>query len=67
MGILFDKVQLSREIQMQDMVQQLQNRGITEDKNGTSIHQLDYYQLQSELNRANFREINAECDANKYF
>lgn len=45
MGILYEKVQLTKELKRQMMIRKLLDMGITEHE-GTSIHDLDYYTLR---------------------
>ncbi|BBU40715.1 hypothetical protein APP_30070 [Aeribacillus pallidus] len=48
MGILYKKVQLTKELKRQMMIRQLLDRGITEHQ-GQSIYDLDYYTLRHVL------------------
>jgi hypothetical protein len=48
MGILYEKVQLTKELKRQMMIRQLLDRGITEYQ-GQSIYDLDYYTLRHVL------------------
>ncbi|WP_181444516.1 hypothetical protein [Bacillus sp. 03113] len=46
MGILFEKVMLSKEGKRQFIIKELIQLRVTEDDDGTSVEQLDYYQLR---------------------
>jgi hypothetical protein len=48
MGILYEKVQLTKELKRQMMIRQLLDMGITEYQ-GQSIYDLDYYTLRHVL------------------
>jgi hypothetical protein len=48
MGILYEKVQYTRELKRQIMIRQLIDMGITEHQ-GQSIYDLDYYTLHHVL------------------
>ncbi|MBT2680030.1 hypothetical protein J7E38_13530 [Bacillus sp. ISL-35] len=67
MGILFDKVKRSQDSLRQDYIAQLLVKGITHDRNGTSIHDLGYYELRQELAAAEFRNVNTETLENGFF
>lgn len=41
--------------------------GVTETKEGVSVHRLSYEDLKYELVLQSFRDIDTECEANKYF
>lgn len=45
MGILYEKVQLTKELKRQMMIRQLLDRGIRE-YDGQSVYDLDYYTLR---------------------
>ncbi|WP_187298830.1 hypothetical protein [Geobacillus thermoleovorans] len=45
MGILYEKVQITRELKRQMMIRQLLDRGIRE-YDGQSVYDLDYYTLR---------------------
>lgn len=55
MGILYDKVKLSQDSLKQDYISQLLVIGVTHDRNGTSIHDLGYYELRQELATSGYR------------
>jgi hypothetical protein len=48
MGILYEKVQLTKELKRQMMIRQLIDMGVTEHE-GKSIYDLDYYTLRHVL------------------
>ena len=48
MGIIYEKVQITRELKRQMMIRQLLDMGITEHQ-GQSIYDLDYYTLRNVL------------------
>ncbi|WP_187252122.1 MULTISPECIES: hypothetical protein [unclassified Geobacillus] len=48
MGILYEKVQITRELKRQMMIRQLLDRGIRE-YDGQSVYDLDYYTLRHVL------------------
>ena len=48
MGILYEKVQLTKELKRQRMIRQLLDMGITEHQ-GQSVYDLDYYTLRHVL------------------
>jgi hypothetical protein len=51
----------------QHIIQELLAKGITQDKNGKSIYDMDYDDLKHELVMWSFRQIDAERDSNKWF
>jgi hypothetical protein len=55
MGILYEKVKLTKEAKRQIFISRLLERGITESKDGTSIFDLDYYSLRHELVMADLK------------
>lgn len=71
MGILYEtvkKVNLKQqERQRQFILEELQKKGITETQEGTPIELLDYDRLKEELVLAEFRRIDVETDANRWF
>ncbi|EIJ79152.1 hypothetical protein PB1_16384 [Bacillus methanolicus PB1] len=56
MGILYDKVMVTKEAKRQIFISCLLEKGITATKDGTSIYDLDYYDLRLELVKVDFRE-----------
>ncbi|WP_420769160.1 hypothetical protein ACNR9V_03125 [Parageobacillus thermoglucosidasius] len=56
MGILYEKVQLTRELKRQMMIRQLLDRGIRE-YDGQSVYDLDYYTLRHVLAMQNFARV----------
>lgn len=67
MGILYDKVKLSQASLKQDFIAQLLIKGITDDRYGTSIQDLGYYQLRQELAMAEFRGVKTDSPENGFF
>jgi hypothetical protein len=55
------------EVKRQHIIQELLNKGITENKQGKNVYDMDYEELKYELVLAAFREIDAERDDNKWF
>lgn len=51
----------------QNYIQDLLMRGVTENKQGISIHNLDYYELRHLIAVATFHEKDVENDSNKWF
>lgn len=64
MGILY---KASKELMRQNYIQDLLMRGVTENKQGISIHNLDYYELRHLIAVATFHEKDVENDSNKWF
>jgi hypothetical protein len=67
MGILFNTVATLPVLKRNHIIERLLEKGITKTKDGISIYDLDYRDLKLELSKADFREINAESDSNKWF
>jgi hypothetical protein len=55
MGILYEKVKLTKEAKRQIFISRLLEKGITITKDGTSIYDLDYYALRHELVMADLK------------
>lgn len=64
MGILY---LMSIEVKRQHIIKELLEKGVSESKQGKSIYDMDYEELKSELVLQAFREIDRECDSNKWF
>lgn len=58
---------ISRDAQKQIFIQELLSKGITATQDGTTIQDLDYYALRSEVMMARFREIDACNSENRWF
>jgi hypothetical protein len=67
MGILYDKVMVTKEAKRQIFISRLLEKGITTTKDGTSIYDLDYYSLRHELVMADFRDKDIESPENRWF
>ncbi|MGF3103671.1 hypothetical protein [Rossellomorea sp. DUT-2] len=67
MGVLFDSIKFSQETKSQGMISELLTLGVTETKSGTSIYNLNYYDLRQELAIAKFRNRNVESSENGWF
>jgi hypothetical protein len=66
-GVLYKTVKNTQTIHMQSMISDLMAKGIRETKDGTSIHELDYYELRHELVLAEIRKTDIESPENKWF
>jgi hypothetical protein len=64
MGILYN---VSMEVKRQHLIQELLSKGVTEDKNGKNVYDMDYEELKHEMVMWAFRKIDTERDANKWF
>lgn len=64
MGILY---RVTMEMKRQYIIQELLAKGFKENKQGKSVHDMDYEELKSELVLACFREIDTHNDQNKWF
>jgi hypothetical protein len=49
------------------MIDELMAKGISETSGGTSIHDLDYYELRHELVLCEIRKTDVESPENKWF
>ncbi|PLR93212.1 hypothetical protein [Bacillus sp. T33-2] len=58
---------VSKEMTKQMFISKLLEKGITHDKHGTSIHDMDYYSLRQELVMADFRDRDVDSPDNKWF
>jgi phage terminase Nu1 subunit (DNA packaging protein) len=58
---------ISKEALKKIFIQELQQKGITESKDGTRIDELDYYALRHEVFLVRSRETNIENGENKWF
>jgi hypothetical protein len=67
MGVLYDSIKISQETKSQGMIGELLNLGVTEAQSGTSIFDLNYYDLRQELAIAKFRNRNVESSENGWF
>lgn len=67
MGVLYDSIKISQETKSQGMISELLTLGVTETKRGTSIYDLNYYDLRQELAIAKFRSRNVESSENGWF
>jgi hypothetical protein len=67
MGVLFDSIKVSQEAKSQGMISELLNLDVTKTKSGTSIYDLNYYELRQELAIAKFRNRNVESSENGWF
>ncbi|MGM0864526.1 MAG: hypothetical protein ACQEWF_07625 [Bacillota bacterium] len=67
MGVLFDSIKISQETKSQGMISELLTLGVTVTKSGTSIYDLNYYDLRQELAIAKFRNRNVESSENGWF
>jgi hypothetical protein len=64
LGILY---RACKQVMRQNFIQDLLARGITENKHGVSVHDLNYEELRHEITIASFRERDIENDKNKWF
>jgi hypothetical protein len=64
LGILY---RACKQVMKQNFIQDLLVRGITENKNGVSVHDLDYEELKHEVPIASFGERDIHNDQNKWF
>jgi len=55
-GILYASVKLQQEMQRDHVIKRLVALGIKENKEGVSIHKLNYRELKYELVMASFRD-----------
>lgn len=63
-------VNMSNDSMKQAMVQQLLDKGVTESKDGTSVHDLDFYELRHELVMFDIRngtDVDVNSSANEWF
>ncbi|RHW37296.1 hypothetical protein D1B31_16140 [Neobacillus notoginsengisoli] len=67
MGKLFDTVRLSHESLAQSYRAYLLSIGITEDAKGTSINDLDYYQLRQMVVFQDYHKRNIDSPENNMF
>jgi hypothetical protein len=51
----------------QNFIDELLSKGITKNKEGKSIHDMDYHELRSEIALQAFRAIDTAKDENKWF
>jgi phage terminase Nu1 subunit (DNA packaging protein) len=58
---------ISKDTLKKIFITELQEKGITESKNGTKIDDLDYYELRHEVFLLRSRETNIENGENKWF
>jgi phage terminase Nu1 subunit (DNA packaging protein) len=58
---------ISKEALRNIFIQELQQKGVTESRNGTKIDDLDYYALRHEVFLVRSRETNIENGENKWF
>jgi hypothetical protein len=61
------KRMISKEALKNIFIQELQQKGVTESKDGTKIDELDYYALRHEVFLARSREANVESPEMKWF
>jgi hypothetical protein len=66
-GVLYNTVKNTQGIQQKNMVKELLAKGISETSDGTSIHDLDYYELRHELVLCEIRKTDVESPENKWF
>lgn len=64
MGILY---RVSIEVKRQHFIKELLSKGITQNKQGKSVYNMDYEELKYELVLSVFREIDTHNDNNKWF
>jgi hypothetical protein len=64
LGILY---RISMEVKKQHIIQELLSKGISQNRDGKYVYDLDYYELKHELGLAVFREKDIENDQNKWF
>ena len=64
MGILY---QVAMEAKRRYIIQELLEKGFTQNKQGKSVHDMDYEELKYELVLQAFKDIDAENDQNKWF
>lgn len=70
MGILYDSVKQVNEVKTKKrnfVLDRLVALGVKESQQGEPIHTLDYEELQYELVLAEFRQIDVETEANRFF
>lgn len=67
MGVLYNTVMLNQDTKKQMYIARLLERGITETKDGTSIHDLDYYSLRQELAVSDYRVKNIDSPENGWY
>jgi hypothetical protein len=67
MGILYDSVCRMQDAKRKIYLSRLLEKGISQTKDGVSIHDLDYYSLRRELVLSSYRETNIDSPENKWF
>jgi hypothetical protein len=67
MSVLYDSIKISHETKSQGMIGELLQLGVTETQRGTSVFNLNYYDLRQELAIAKFRNRNVESSENGWF
>jgi hypothetical protein len=65
--ILYNSVQLQKNLKKEFVLERLLASGITKSQTGKSIHELSYEELKYELVLTAFREIDTNSDSGKWF
>jgi hypothetical protein len=67
MGILYNSVIAHQEMKRNFLIDRLKVKGILKDEQGTLIDDLEYDDLKYLALQVAFRDIDSECDSNKWF
>jgi hypothetical protein len=65
--ILYNSVQLQKNLKKEFVLERLLASGVTKSQSGKSIYDCDYAELKYELVLASFKEIDRDNDSGKWF